>query len=91
MYICTFCVHECFPIYHVQSSPIPSDFPRKKHAIEWDTVSSISPGLRAIESTHAIYASIAALLDLARVPVTDRGTTKDEREREKAFEVVWEN
>lgn len=30
------CVHECFPIYHVQSSPIPSDFPRKKHAIEWD-------------------------------------------------------
>lgn len=85
------CVHECFPIYHVQSSPIPSDFPRKKHAIEWDTVSSISPGLRAIESTHAIYASIAALLDLARVPVTDRRTTKDEREREKAFEVVWEN
>lgn len=26
---------------------------KKKYAIEWDTVSSISPGLRAIESTHA--------------------------------------
>lgn len=28
-------------------------FGKKKYAIEWDTVSSISPGLRAIESTHA--------------------------------------
>lgn len=30
-----------------------------------------------------IYASVAALLDLARVPVTDRGTTKDEGTTEK--------
>lgn len=39
-----------------------------------------------------IYALVAALLDLARVPVTDQRDDKRRRtDGEKTFEVVWEN
>lgn len=65
---------------------------KKKYAIEWDTVSSISPGLRAIESTHA---DLRLGRGVAWSRACPRYRSRDDKGRgndgEKTFKVVWEN